>query len=157
MVEAGHRCAIPTCRAVAPLQIEHIDDWAKVREHRFENMIVLCANCHGLKGNGARRLDRSALRQYKANLATINNRYGDLERQLLEWFAAHRSQHTTSLARGMAWAVWHLERDGLIEIIYSRPLGEGMFGSCDFVVDEVHLTPDGIDIVRRLIEAEPLD
>lgn len=49
MVEADHRCAIPTCRAVAPLVFEHIEDWAKVREHKFENMIVLCANCNGLK------------------------------------------------------------------------------------------------------------
>ena len=61
-VEAGHRCAIPTCGAVAPPVIEHIDDWATVKEHRFENMIVLCANCHGLKGDGPRKLDRNALR-----------------------------------------------------------------------------------------------
>ena len=26
LIEAGHRCAIPTCRATASLQIEHIDD-----------------------------------------------------------------------------------------------------------------------------------
>lgn len=83
MIEAGHRCAIPTCRAVAPLQIDHIEDWAMVREHKFENMIVLCANCHGLKNEGPRRLDRKALRQYKDNLSTINDRNGDLERRLL--------------------------------------------------------------------------
>lgn len=33
--EAGHRCAIPTCRATSGLQIHHIDDWAKVQEHDF--------------------------------------------------------------------------------------------------------------------------
>ena len=37
-VEAGHRCAIPTCRAVAPLEIEHIEDWAKVREHIHDQL-----------------------------------------------------------------------------------------------------------------------
>src|SRR4051812_22406734 len=88
MVEAGHRCAVPTCRAVAPLQIEHIDDWAKVKEHDFSNQIVLCANCHGLKGTGPRRLDRKALRQYKANLGVLTGRYSNLERRVLDYFAA---------------------------------------------------------------------
>jgi hypothetical protein len=86
-VEAGYRCAIPTCRAVAPLVIEHIADWAEVREHKFENTIVLCANCHGLKGEGQRQLSRAALRQYKANLGLLNHRYSALERRLLEDFA----------------------------------------------------------------------
>jgi hypothetical protein len=51
LVEAGHRCAIPTCRAAEPLEYEHIDDWAKVKKHEFANMIVLCRNCHGRKGS----------------------------------------------------------------------------------------------------------
>jgi hypothetical protein len=38
-VEAGHRCAIPTCRATSGLQIHHIADWAKVREHTFANLV----------------------------------------------------------------------------------------------------------------------
>jgi hypothetical protein len=42
MIEAGHRCAIPTCRAAAPLVIDHIVDWAVAKEHGFENLIVLC-------------------------------------------------------------------------------------------------------------------
>jgi hypothetical protein len=25
LLEAGHRCAIPTCRAIGPLQLEHIE------------------------------------------------------------------------------------------------------------------------------------
>ena len=63
MLEAGHRCAILTCRQIGPLQIEHIEDWARVKKHDFENMIVLCANCHGRKGCHRRRspeLDRTA-------------------------------------------------------------------------------------------------
>jgi len=41
LVEAGHRCAIPTCRQ-HPVDVDHIDDWATVKEHRFENLIALC-------------------------------------------------------------------------------------------------------------------
>ncbi|WP_132301905.1 HNH endonuclease signature motif containing protein [Kribbella sp. VKM Ac-2568] len=41
LVEAGHRCAIPTCRAT-PTEICHIEPWAKAKAHRFENLIALC-------------------------------------------------------------------------------------------------------------------
>ncbi|MET8524705.1 HNH endonuclease signature motif containing protein [Micromonospora sp. NPDC005172] len=87
MVEAGHRCAIPTCRAVGPLQLEHIDDWSRSKRHDFENMIVLCANCHGRKGNRRGQIDRKSLYQYKANLAIVNSRYGELERRVLDYFS----------------------------------------------------------------------
>jgi len=141
MIEAGHRCAIPTCRAVASLQIEHIEDWAKVRRHDFENMIVLCANCHGRKGNRNGQIDRKALRQYKANLAVINSRYSDLERRVLEHLAEQRAQLRPAFenkpgvaadwARGLSVAVpgamrllmGYLIRDCYVELVPGgRPL-----------------------------------
>ena len=91
MIEAGHRCAIPTCRAIGPLEIEHIDEWAKVRKHEFVNMIVLCANCHGRKGVRRGEIDKKALRQYKESLAVLNSRYGEFERRILDYFAAWNS------------------------------------------------------------------
>ncbi|GAA2479196.1 hypothetical protein Ahu01nite_018880 [Winogradskya humida] len=90
MVEAGHRCAIPTCRTVSPLQIEHIVDWARVQKHEFDNMIVLCANCHGRKGTRRGQIDRKSLLQYKANLTVLNSRYGEIERRVLDHFAERR-------------------------------------------------------------------
>jgi hypothetical protein len=142
MVEAGHRCAIPTCRAVAPLECEHIDDWARVRRHEFENMIVLCANCHGRKGSGPGQIDRGSLRQYKANLAVINSRYGDLERRVLEHLAERRTELGPSLngqpgiapdwIRGVSVAVpgdmrllmKYLVKDGYVELV---PVGQRLF------------------------------
>ncbi|GIH16065.1 HNH endonuclease signature motif containing protein [Rugosimonospora africana] len=47
LIEAGHRCAIPTCQAT-PIQIAHITDWSIVKEHKFENLIALCPTCHAL-------------------------------------------------------------------------------------------------------------
>jgi hypothetical protein len=135
LVESGHRCALPTCRQVAPLEIEHIDDWSKVRRHDFENMIVLCANCHGRKGNGPGQIDRKSLRQYKANLAIINSRYSDVERRALEVLAQHRAavaraaqsmppQPASNFARGVSIALpgslrlmmMYLVQDGYVEI-----------------------------------------
>ncbi|MFE4308355.1 HNH endonuclease [Streptomyces sp. NPDC056891] len=67
LVEAGHRCAIPTCRAT-PVEIAHITPWAKVRRHEFANLIALCPTCHARFDDPHNSLDRKAVRQYKANL-----------------------------------------------------------------------------------------
>jgi hypothetical protein len=100
LIEAGHRCAIPTCRA-HPVEIEHIDDWAKVREHRFDNLIALCPTCHARKGNGPDQIDRQSLKTYKQNLALLNSRYGEYERRLLEHFGTvyHNEPDTWSQVR----------------------------------------------------------
>lgn len=34
LVEAGHRCAVPTCKQT-PIEVAHIDPWEKAREHTF--------------------------------------------------------------------------------------------------------------------------
>lgn len=62
LVEAGHRCAIPTCRAT-PLEIAHIVPWHRVRRHDLPNMIVLCPNCHTRFDRGD--IDRQAMFRYK--------------------------------------------------------------------------------------------
>ena len=55
LVEAGHRCAIPTCRQI-PVEVAHIVPWSENKEHEFENLIALCPNCHDLydKDNNAK-------------------------------------------------------------------------------------------------------
>jgi hypothetical protein len=44
LIEAGHRCASPTCKA-ASTEIAHIVPWEKVQTHTFENPDPLCPNC----------------------------------------------------------------------------------------------------------------
>src|SRR5262245_27086088 len=66
LIEAGHRCAIPTCR-FPTTEIAHIVPWEKVRKHEFENLIALCPNCHTRHHKG--EIDRQSLIQYKRNLA----------------------------------------------------------------------------------------
>lgn len=86
MIEAGYRCAI--CKGTDPLVIDHIIEWAEVQEHTFENMIVLCANCHGRKKKTSdpRHINRASLRLIKDNLMMLNGRYSDLERRIIEKF-----------------------------------------------------------------------
>src|SRR4051794_20813860 len=95
MVEAGHRCAIPTCRMTSGLEVHHIVDWAKVKEHTFDNLICLCAVCHHRATIG--EIDRLAMLQYKANLGVLSNRYGDFERRILEMFTVANEEPSTAL------------------------------------------------------------
>jgi|ERR1022692_109825 hypothetical protein len=153
LIESGHRCAIPTCRAVAPLEIDHIDDWARVREHKFENMIVLCRNCHGLKGDGPRQLNRQALRQYKVNLGVVNSRYGDTERRVLEFFANNPLVNDIMLPGGLDILLLYLIKDGLLA--KPPPAGGIYFGSVP-MHQPYFLTEAGREFVSRWSAAQPV-
>ena len=79
LVEAGHRCAIPTCHQ-KEVQIHHIIPWADCQEHKYENLIALCANCHTRADKN--ELDRISLRTYKDNLRHSNFLIPDITEEL---------------------------------------------------------------------------
>jgi len=111
LIEAGHRCAIPTCRQTT-LNVHHIVPWEKVKEHTFENLIALCANCHQRVHNN--EIDRKSLRIYKSNLSILNHRYCDFERRLLIWFHKHPEEDTVTVGSGFDILVLNVLADGLI-------------------------------------------
>lgn len=80
LVEAGHRCAIPTCRYIE-VELHHIVPWSQCQEHEYQNLIALCANCHRRADRG--EIDRKALRIYKANLRFAHDKFSQLEIDLL--------------------------------------------------------------------------
>ena len=80
LLEAGHRCAIHTCRHIG-VEIHHIVPWKKCKEHKYENLIALCPNCHTSAGKG--EIDRKSLRSYKANLRYAHDKFSQLEVDLL--------------------------------------------------------------------------
>lgn len=43
----GSQCAFCDETAVSVLEIHHIEPYAKVKVHEIENLILVCANCHG--------------------------------------------------------------------------------------------------------------
>ena len=65
LLEAGHRCAIHTCRHTQ-VEIHHIIAWSQCKRHEFDNLIALCPNCHALAGSGF--IDRKSLYEYKRKL-----------------------------------------------------------------------------------------
>lgn len=80
LVEAGHRCAILTCRHIET-DIHHIVPWAQCQAHEYDNLIALCPNCHRRADRG--EIDRKSLRLYKANLRFIHDKFSQLELDIL--------------------------------------------------------------------------
>ena len=60
LVEAGHRYAIPTCRATTT-EIAHIVPWAETQDNSFENLIALCPNFHA-RFDQKKEIDRKSIK-----------------------------------------------------------------------------------------------
>lgn len=158
MLEAGYRCSIPTCRAVQPLEIDQLDDYADVRAHDFANLVALCRNCHGMKGSGPRNLDRKALRQVKANLGLMNQRYNDTERRILEYFVQHPDEDKVVLpATDILFQ--YLIRDGLLaeEQEPTGFWGTTADGTRFYLTRGYELTEVGRHLVGNLRDRESVD
>jgi hypothetical protein len=80
LIEAGHRCSIPTCRHIE-VDVHHIVPWEEKHEHRYEDLIALCPNCHRRADKG--EIDRKSLRIYKANLRFTHDKFSQFEVDLL--------------------------------------------------------------------------
>src|SRR5262245_58706559 len=63
LLECGHRCAV--CGDPLPLERAHIIPWHKSKQHKAEDLICLCANCHERADHG--NWGEQALREYKEN------------------------------------------------------------------------------------------
>lgn len=155
LVEAGHRCAIPTCRTI-PVELAHIEPWAKVREHTFDNLIALCPTCHARFDRGD--IDRTSMRQYKVNLGVVVHRYNDIERRVLESLG-NRTGDVDWIV--LPWAM---------SVTYQYLLDDGMLEELDvedayFHIDGIRigtnrrfkLSPKGAAFVEHWFGAQPLD
>jgi HNH endonuclease len=80
LVEAGHRCAIPTCRYIE-VDVHHVVPWAQCQSHEYDNLIALCPNCHRRADRG--EIDRKSLRLYKFNLRFAHDKYSQIEMDIL--------------------------------------------------------------------------
>lgn len=154
LIEAGHRCAIPTCRQT-PVELAHIIPWEKVREHAFDNLIALCPTCHTRFDKGD--IDRLAMQRYKANLAIVNGRYGDLEKRVLQYFVDNPSKDQVVLFGGLDFLLMYLLKDGLIEDTGHQG-GVGLGGDHGVVWSEkaYRLTGTGKAFIRIWMAAEEL-
>lgn len=117
-------------------------------------MIVLCANCHARKTAG--QIDRKSLHQYKANLAVLNNRYGEVERRVLELFAT--SGHLNGYVQFPGTfdiLLMYLLRDGLLTRVADHGMQVEIMGVPQAV--RYTLTDTGRTFVQRWRNAEVVE
>ena len=145
LVEAGNRCAIPTCRYL-DVDIHHIEPWKECREHSYENLIALCPNCHRRVEKG--EIDRKSQRMYKANLRIAHDKFSQFEIDTL--FALSE----TPEGKGIPWPAYlNLLLKRLFDAEYVR-LHE--VGGTQMMLGKIKLTPDMLAITdggRKFVES----
>jgi hypothetical protein len=151
LVEAGHRCAIPTCRATTT-EIAHIVPWAETQDNAFENLIALCPNCH-TRYDQKKEIDRQAMRMYKHNLGIINNRYGEFERRLFE-ILAKTGERVFVLGAAGDLLVANAVKDGLFEDKHVEGMGIQVKSDTGFsknfpMTFTFWVTDTGVKFIRR--------
>lgn len=110
LIEAGYRCAMPLCQETT-LEFAHIEPWSKVLVHEFVNIIALCPTDHARYDAG--KIDKTAMRQIKANLSLLSHRYTELERRVLDQFARNGADYV-GLEASLELMYRSLVEDGVI-------------------------------------------
>lgn len=98
LVEAGHRCAISTCRYIN-VEIHHIVPWQTCLLHDYHNLIALCPNCYVRADRD--EIHRKALRIYKASLRFTHDKYSQFEVDVLTEACKLPVNHALPFPRGM--------------------------------------------------------
>jgi hypothetical protein len=71
LLEAGYKCANPSCRHILTLELHHIV-WVKEGgSNDPHNLVALCPNCHALHTAG--HIPADAIRTWKSLLVSLNN------------------------------------------------------------------------------------
>ena len=123
LVEAGHRCAIPTCRYIE-VELHHIIPWAETHEHTYDNLIALCANCHRRADLGT--IDRKSLRLYKHNLRFTHEKYSQLEMDMM--FDLYKSNGTAPWVPFMMIFFRRIIESNFVEIFKNQSISIGWVG-----------------------------
>lgn len=143
LVEAGHRCAIPTCRA-PQVEIAHIVPWSRIKSHEYENLIALCPNCHTRFDKG--EIDTLSVRQYKAQLRFLLERYSLFEMDVLDMLVRRSENEGIPFLGYLALLIKRLLDEELVEF---KTIGFGMkIGDIKATPDLLLLTAKG----RRFME-----
>lgn len=85
LIEAGYRCAVPTCRTVIPLDLHHITRVADDGSDEADNLLALCPNCHARHHRGD--IPAEALKVYKGLLVSLNEGLGREAKDALLFFS----------------------------------------------------------------------
>lgn len=113
LVEAGHRCAIPTCRSF-DIDVHHIIPFSKTKKHEYKNLIALCPNCHRRSEKG--EIDRQSLFRYKDNLRYVIDKYSSFEIDLL-MVLAREPEKALVIPAHTELLFWRIKEEGMVRHI----------------------------------------
>ncbi|MBK7398984.1 MAG: HNH endonuclease [Myxococcales bacterium] len=88
LIEAGYRCAVPTCRTILAIDLHHIVEVSEGGSNDPANLVALCPTCHGLYHRGT--IPRTAVRAWKSLLVSLSSAF-DRESVDLLLFLRHES------------------------------------------------------------------
>lgn len=113
LAEAGHRCAIPTCRNPTT-ETTHLPPESQSDDDSFENLIALCPDCQ------KKDIDPQSIRMHKRNLEILNSRYSDFERRVFRQ-VAETDQRSFIVEVGLEIPLLHAVNDGFLRRIELSP------------------------------------
>jgi HNH endonuclease len=150
LVEAGHRCAIPTCRHPTT-EIAHIVSESQSHDDSFENLIALCPNCH-TRYDQKNEIDRQSIRMYKPSLGILNSRYSDFERRVFDQIA-ETDRRSFIVEAGFEVLLLHAVKDGLLKRVELSPVA---IQRGEPTHHKYEVTDAGLNFVSRYIQGEDI-
>jgi hypothetical protein len=150
LVEAGHRCAIPTCRHPTT-EIAHIVPESQGHDDSFKNLIALCPNCHTRYGQ-KNEIDRQSVRMNKRNLGILNSRYSDFERRVFDQIA-QTDRRSFIVEEGFEIVLLHAVKDGLLKRVEPQPVA---IQRGEPTHHKYEVTDAGLNFVNRYIQGEDI-
>ena len=145
LVEAGHRCAIPTCRH-RTTEIAHIVPESQSHDDTFQNLIALCPDCQ------KKEIDRQSIGMYKRNLGILNSRYSDFERRVFDQIA-ETDRRSFIVEAGLEIPLLHAVNDGLLKRVELAPVAIQRGEPTDY---KYEVTDEGLAFVNRYICGEDI-
>jgi len=145
LVEAGHRCAIPTCRHPTT-EIAHIVRESESRDDSFENLIALCPKCQ------KKEIDAQSMRMYKHNLEILNSRYSDFERRMFDQIA-ETDRRSFIVEAGLEIPLLHAVNDGFLRRVEPAPAAIQQGEPTHY---KYEVTDEGLDFVNRYVCGEDI-
>lgn len=141
LMEAGYKCANPTCRNILGIDIHHIVKVSEKGGNEKSNLIALCGICHDLHHKGV--IPKDAIYTWKGMLISLNNAF---DREAIDNLIFLYKLTDDRL---------RLSGDGILK--FSNLISAGLavfharyFSNFDHVyIYSVHLTPKG----KLLVEA----
>jgi hypothetical protein len=145
LVEAGHRCAIPTCRHPTT-EIAHIVPESQSHDDSFHNLIALCPKCQN------KEIDAQSMSMYKHNLEILNSRYSDFERRVFDQIA-ETDRRSFIVEAGLEISLLRAVNDGLLKRVELAPVA-GQRG--EPTQHKYEVTDEGLDFINRYICGEDI-